>query len=92
MSSSARTAAAVRADTVESVAAGFRGRLAIHPDQVAPIHDALRPDERQVEWARRVVAVAAGSGAPALDGAMVDRPVMLRARALLARAGMDQGL
>jgi citrate lyase subunit beta/citryl-CoA lyase len=48
----------------------------------------LAPTPAQIDWARRVLDAAAASGgaAVALDGAMVDRPVILRAQALLAQA------
>lgn len=72
--------AAVAADTRESIAAGFLSRLAIHPDQLPAIHEALRPGQQQLDWARRVLAVSEDSAAAVLDGAMVERPVMLRAR------------
>ena len=80
---------AVAADTRESVAAGFAGRLAVHPGQVAPIHNAVQPELQELDWARRVLVASEGRAAALVDGAMVDRPVRLRARALLARAGVD---
>jgi len=45
------------------------------------------PTGEQVQWATRVVALSlqAGLGAQRIDGQMVDRPVIERARALLAR-------
>jgi len=68
-------------------ACGFGAKLCIHPKQVAAIHAALAPGDAEIEWARRVLAVAAeGAGAVQLDGKMVDRPVVLRAQAILARA------
>lgn len=67
---------------------GFGGALCIHPSQVAVIHAALRPDEQELDWARRVSAAAAsGAGVFVLDGQMVDAPVIARARAILQRAG-----
>lgn len=67
---------------------GFGGMLCIHPRQLEHIDRAYAPDEADVEWARRVLA--AGDGAGTIDGQMVDRPVVLRARQILrsaARAG-----
>lgn len=68
---------------------GFAAKLAIHPKQVAPIHDLLQPLAAELTWAERVLAatVAAAGAAVQVDGRMVDRPVIERARALLARAG-----
>ncbi len=78
----------VRSETQRARRLGFGAKLCIHPRQLAPVHEAFAPSAAQVDWARRVLAVAAGSGgaAVALDGAMVDRPVILRAQAILARA------
>lgn len=80
-------AAAIEADTRESVAGGFTGRLAIHPLQVSPIHEALRPSEDAVAWASRILVATAAHAVTVVDGQMVDRPVLLRARAILMRAG-----
>jgi len=75
------------ADWVRARAHGFGAKLCIHPRQVAPIHTALRPSDDELAWAQRVVAAAeASSGAVQLDGRMIDRPVVERARRLLARA------
>ena len=68
---------------------GFGGMLCIHPSQVAPVHAAFSVSEKDLDWARRVVAEAESTGQAAfrLDGEMVDAPVIGRARELLARAG-----
>ncbi len=64
---------------------GFGAKLCIHPKQVALVNDAFRPTDEEIAWARRVVeADAAAKGAAiAVDGKMVDRPVLLTARAIL---------
>ena len=48
----------------------------------------MRPTAAELDWARRVVAAAAegAQGAVQVDGRMVDRPVVLKAQALLSRA------
>ena len=65
---------------------GFTAKLCIHPRQIAALHAALRPDASAIAWARRVIAAdaAAGGAAFQLDGRMVDAPVVLQARRLLA--------
>lgn len=61
---------------------GMTGKLCIHPRQVEAVRQAFRPTEQELDWARRVLA--SGEGAVAVDGAMVDEPVRIRARAILA--------
>ena len=73
---------------------GFGGKTCIHPDQLAVVHAAFAPAERELDWARRVIDAASaaareGQGAVLLDGAMVDRPVVERARQLLAIATQE---
>ena len=63
---------------------GMGGKLCIHPRQVPEVLTGFRPTEAEQDWARRVLA--AGDGAVAVDGAMVDAPVRQRARAILAAA------
>jgi citrate lyase subunit beta/citryl-CoA lyase len=67
---------------------GFGGKLCVHPRQVATINEGFRPSAAEVRWARRVVAASAESGDNAcrLDGKLVDRPVIDRARAILQAA------
>ncbi|WP_454658743.1 HpcH/HpaI aldolase/citrate lyase family protein [Bosea beijingensis] len=62
---------------------GFSGKLCIHPRQLAAIQAGFAPDEAEVLWARKVMA--SGDGAVAIDGAMVDEPVRIRARSILKR-------
>lgn len=66
---------------------GFGGKLCIHPRQVEPVHQGFRPDPAEVEWAGRVLAAskASGGAATAVDGKMVDAPVVEQARRILGR-------
>jgi len=70
----------VHAEAQRAHRLGFGAKLCIHPKQIAPVHDAFAPTAAQLDWARRVLAAADAAGA------MVDRPVILRAQALLAQA------
>ncbi len=70
---------------------GYSAKLAIHPQQIPIIHDAFRPSKREIAEARRVVeafadARAAHSGVASLDGRMIDKPIVDRARRLLMTA------
>lgn len=85
------------ADALAAVNMGFSGKAAIHPSQIAVIHRAFRPEEKEVRKASRVVRAAReaeerGVGVIAVDGRMVDAPVVAQARRTieLARiAGME---
>ncbi len=67
---------------------GFGGKLCIHPRQVEAVNLAFRPSPQDCDWARRVLDAAGASAgaAVALDGKMIDRPVIERARRILAEA------
>jgi citrate lyase subunit beta/citryl-CoA lyase len=81
-------AAQVSADMVQARSLGFGAKMCIHPGQVAAVLAALAPSASELAWAQRVLqaSAAAGGAALQLDGKMVDRPVLLRAERLLARA------
>jgi citrate lyase subunit beta-like protein len=70
---------------------GFNGKQCIHPSQVAVAQRVFAASEEEVVWAVRVVvadekAGRAGRGAWALDGKMIDRPVVGKARGIVERA------
>jgi citrate lyase subunit beta/citryl-CoA lyase len=68
---------------------GFFGKSAIHPRQLPVLHAVFTPTERELAWAREVVAAFAAADGAALrlpDGEFVDLPVAQRAERLLARA------
>ena len=71
---------------------GFGAKLCIHPAQVAFTNDGFTPSEAEIDWASRVLsALSAASGSVVqVDGKMVDRPVIERARQVLADVGRDQ--
>jgi len=75
-------------DTTRARRLGFGAKLCIHPRQVESVNQGFVPSADEVAWARRVLAAAAqaGGAAVALDGRMIDRPVILRARAIVDEA------
>lgn len=80
--------AGLRVEAEQARDLGYRGKMVIHPNQVATVNDAFTPSDKEVEHARRVVAAAEaaqkeGRGAFALDGKMIDRPLILQARLVL---------
>jgi citrate lyase subunit beta / citryl-CoA lyase len=74
-----------QADARYAVSLGFGGKLLIHPAQIAPARRGLTPSESDRAWAQRIVGSAGDGSAAAIDGAMVDPPVLARARAILRR-------
>ncbi len=86
-----RDAAGLREDALRGRRLGFAGRQCIHPDQLAVVNEIFSPTADEVAHARRVVAayedgVASGLGAVALDGEMLDPPIVERARRVLRTA------
>lgn len=82
----------LRASAGRARAMGYSGKACIHPAQISVVNEVFTPSARELERARRIVeafaaAERAGSAAVALDGAMIDYPVVLRAQRLLAQAG-----
>jgi citrate lyase subunit beta/citryl-CoA lyase len=79
---------ALRRDTARARRLGFGAKLCIHPRQVATVNQGFMPTDEEVGWARRVLEAAAKAqgAAVALDGKMVDRPVILRAQAIVDEA------
>jgi citrate lyase subunit beta/citryl-CoA lyase len=62
--------------------------MCIHPKQVPIVNECFTPTTEEEVWARRVVeaSAAAPGAAIAVDGKMVDRPVLARAQTILAKA------
>ena len=70
---------------------GYLGKSCIHPSQIALANEVFQPTEAEIAAAQRIVAAAdeadaRGVGAYLVDGKMVDRPFVERARAVLAQA------
>ncbi|MCV9992576.1 HpcH/HpaI aldolase/citrate lyase family protein, partial [Burkholderia pseudomallei] len=64
---------------------GFGGKLCIHPKQLEAVHRAYAWSDAERAWAARVLdAVDASAGAAvAVDGKMVDAPVILKAQRIM---------
>lgn len=78
-------------ETKEIVGLGFTGKACIHPSQIATIHKAFLPADKDLRKACRVVEAAEkakreGKGVVSIDGKMVDAPVVARSRHLLELA------
>jgi citrate lyase subunit beta/citryl-CoA lyase len=85
-----RDRAGFERECVEGVRLGFSAKAAIHPDQVEIINRVFTPSAEAVAHARRIAdafAAAPEAGVVSLDGQMVDRPHLIAAQRVLARAG-----
>lgn len=70
---------------------GYAGKQVIHPNQVQPVQAAFTPGDAAIAHARRILAAfeqhqQQGTGAFALDGKMVDAPIVKAAERVMARA------
>jgi citrate lyase subunit beta/citryl-CoA lyase len=79
------------AEATRARTAGFSGKYVIHPTHIEPVHTVFTPTEADVAHARSVIAAwdgaqARGLGAVQLDGRMIDRPIVERARSVLEQA------
>ena len=91
-----RDADGLRQDARVARQMGYTGKFAIHPDQIDIINQTFSPSPEEVEYARQVVAAwdraeAEGRGSVALEGRMIDVPVVRRAQNLLALAEAIEG-
>jgi citrate lyase subunit beta/citryl-CoA lyase len=83
--------ALLRRDCERARAVGFRGKMAIHPKQVAVINEVFTPSQAEIDRARRILdafdaAQTAGQGVARMGSEMVELPVVERARRLVALA------
>jgi len=75
------------AEVEDAAAVGFAATACIHPSQVAVIRAGYAPTADEIAWAERVLSAAqANFGVFRFEGRMVDGPVLMQARAVLARA------
>jgi citrate lyase beta subunit len=81
----------LRVEAEQGAGLGFSGKQIIHPNQVAPVQEAFTPSDEAIEYAQRVVTAFTtsqkeGKGAFALDGKMIDMPLLKNAQKVLDRA------
>jgi citrate lyase beta subunit len=81
----------LRAEAEQGSGLGFSGKQIIHPNQVVPVQEAFTPSDEAIEYAKRVVesfeaSQKEGKGAYALDGKMIDMPLLKNAQKVLDRA------
>ena len=81
----------LRAEAQEGAGFGFSGKQIIHPNQVQVTQEAFTPSDEAIVYAKRVVesfefSQKEGKGAFALDGKMIDMPLLKNAQKVLDRA------
>jgi citrate lyase beta subunit len=81
----------LRQEAAQGAGWGFSGKQVIHPNQVPVVQEAFTPSDEQIDYAKRVmetfeVSQREGRGAYALDGKMIDMPLLKNARKVLDRA------
>ena len=80
-------------ESLQGAQMGYSGKQVIHPAQVEPVQRIFTPSTAEIENALKIIEDArrfgqAGKGAFAIEGQMIDRPVIKRAENILARAGI----
>lgn len=81
----------LRLEAEQGAEFGFSGKQIIHPNQVSVAQEAFTPSESAIEYAGRIVesfnsSQKEGKGAYALDGKMIDLPLLKNAQKVLDRA------
>ncbi len=75
----------LRTDAERGRSLGFCGKSVIHPDQISVVNEVFSWEEKDILWAKKVISTAEekGSGAVGLDGVMIDKPVLERAKRII---------
>lgn len=86
----------LRRETEYAKKIGFTGKAVINPRQIEIIHDVYTPTEEEIRKAYRIVKEfkinsAAGIGVFAIDGKMIDAPIVTRAEYILRLANVTVG-
>ena len=81
----------LRSECEQARRLGFQAKCAIHPSQIATIHDVFTPSDEEVAEKRAIVAAyrdaeSRGLGAVQVDGKMIDKANVVLAERVLARA------
>jgi citrate lyase beta subunit len=81
----------LRAESEFGARLGYSGKQIIHPAQVEPVQTAFTPNDEAIAHAKRIVesfeaSQKEGKGAYALDGKMIDMPLLKNAQKVLERA------
>jgi citrate lyase subunit beta/citryl-CoA lyase len=85
----------LRKDCRRARSMGFTGKAVIHPSHIEAVRRHFRPDPAEIDEARSILAGYArqtgeGAGVFTANGAMIDTPVIERARQVLRKAGLTE--
>lgn len=73
-------------DAMHSREMGFGGKLCIHPSQIHPVNNVFSYSEDEIQWASDIIRLSeTAQGAVSYQGKMIDRPVLEKARRILAK-------
>lgn len=64
---------------------GYLAKLCVHPSQLAPARQVFAPSKQEIAWAKQILEETRDSHAVMIEGRMIDRPVIDRARKILGR-------
>jgi len=80
--------ALLAADVERARRLGFGGKMCIHPRQIKAVNEGFLPTEQEMMWAKTIMEAVktAGESATRLNGKMIDRPVIEKARRILDTA------
>ena len=81
----------LRGEAIQAAGMGFVGKQVIHPGQIPLVHAAFTPSAERVQRAERILEVwqtaqAEGKGVVALDGMLIEPPVIAMEQLVLERA------
>lgn len=79
------------ADAMFSASIGMKAKAAIHPRQIDIINQIYSPSEESISWAKKVLeaeknAFKKGLGVFSLDGKMIDKPIIEKAKKVIKKA------
>lgn len=77
-------------DSLHAKKLGMSGKACIHPIQVGEVNLCFSPSIKEIEYAKRIIeaekeATVQGKGAFSVDGKMIDKPIIMRAKKLLEK-------
>jgi citrate lyase subunit beta / citryl-CoA lyase len=75
----------LKADSARGKSLGYEGKSVIHPDQIEIVNSIFSPTPEEIKMARLILekADSTKSGASAVNGRMIDRPVIIRAKKII---------